>query len=147
VYEYAKQCLPNYQVFDEYRYFTPGTQAGIYRFKGVNLGLSICEDIWDGGPLAALKKSGSDLMLNLNGSPFHASKQKVRLQLVSTRAKDLDVPIVYVNQVGGQDELVFDGGSMVVNRSGDLVATMPQFEEGLGYCEYSTEHKDILLST
>src|SRR5690606_25015009 len=107
VYEYAKQCLPTYQVFDEYRYFTPGTQAGIYRFKVFNHGLQDCEDIWDGGPLAALKKSGSDLMLNLNGSPFHASKQKVRLQLVSTRAKDLDVPIVYVNQVGGQDELVF----------------------------------------
>lgn len=147
VYEYAKQCLPNYQVFDEYRYFTPGKRIGIYVFKGVNLGVSICEDIWDGGPLAELKKSGSDLMLNLNGSPFHASKQKVRLQLVSKRAKDLDVPIVYVNQVGGQDELVFDGGSMVVNRSGELVAAMPQFEEGLGSCDFCFEKKDVLLHT
>lgn len=144
IYEYAKQCLPNYQVFDEYRYFTPGRGVGNFMFKGVKLGISICEDIWDGGPLSALKQAGLDLLLNLNGSPFHADKQQVRLDLVRRRARELDVPIVYVNQVGGQDELVFDGGSMALNRKGGLIAGVNQFEEALGYCEFSSEQLDIV---
>lgn len=144
VYEYAKQCLPNYQVFDEYRYFTLGAEVGNYQFRGVSLGLSICEDIWDGGPLAALKKSGTDLMLNLNGSPFHAKKQNIRRALVCKRALELDVPIIYVNQVGGQDELVFDGGSMAVNRAGEVVGGFPQFEEGLAYCNFSIADRDLV---
>lgn len=146
VYEYAKQCLPNYQVFDEYRYFTSGEAVGVFAYKGINLGVSICEDIWDGGPLEALKKSGTDLMLNLNGSPFHANKQRVREALVCKRAKELDVPIVYVNQVGGQDELVFDGGSMAVSRAAKIVARIPQFQEGLHFCEFSIADKDFVVA-
>ncbi len=144
IYEYAKQCLPNYQVFDEYRYFTPGNTVGLVQCKGVKLGISICEDIWDGGPLTQLKNSGSDLMLNLNGSPFHQKKQELRRSLVAKRARDLDVPIVYVNQVGGQDELVFDGGSMFVNRNGEVVGGLPQFEEDLLCAEFNTDQHDIV---
>lgn len=144
IYEYAKQCLPNYQVFDEYRYFTPGKEVGNFSLKGVKIGISICEDIWDGGPLAALKQAGLDLLLNLNGSPFHADKQKVRIALVRKRVQELGVPIVYVNQVGGQDELVFDGGSMALDREGEIVTGISQFQEALGYCVFSAEDLDLV---
>ncbi len=144
LYEYAKQVLPNYQVFDEYRYFEPGQAVGVIHFRGVNLGISICEDIWDGGPLEKLKKSGADLMLNLNGSPFHVNKQTIRKNLVKKRALDLDVPIVYVNQVGGQDELVFDGGSMSVNRKGKLISALPQFQEVMELTNFDLESQDLV---
>ena len=144
VYEYAKQCLPNYQVFDEYRYFTPGSAVGTFPYKGVNIGISICEDIWDGGPLSALKESGAELMLNLNGSPFHASKQQMRESLVCLRARELAMPIVYVNQVGGQDELVFDGGSMAVDSLGNIVQRAPLFEQSLLHVEYDKQKNNVV---
>ena len=137
VFEYAKQCLPNYQVFDEKRYFNSGNVPGLFDIDGVRLGLSICEDIWDGRPLEQLKDA--DVVLNLNASPFHQDKQYQREQLVSERARQVDAPIIYVNQVGGQDELVFDGGSMVFSRKGELVAKTPMFEA----CVFSVEFDPI----
>lgn len=136
IFEYAKQCLPNYQVFDEKRYFTEGTKAGVFTYRGATFGLSICEDIWDGSPLIQLKDSAIDVVLNLNASPFHKDKQVEREKLVMERAKSLGASIVYVNQVGGQDELVFDGGSLVVDKCGDVVARLPLFDEQLYTHDY-----------
>ena len=129
VFEYAKSCLPNYQVFDEKRYFVEGDQSGVFDFHGLRVGLSICEDIWDGAPIQALKDAHVDVVLNLNASPFHLDKQAEREALLSERARHIQAPIIYVNQVGGQDELVFDGGSMVVSAEGEVLARAPLFDE------------------
>ena len=125
-FEYAKQCLPNYQVFDEKRYFTPGDRSGVFDFKGLRIGVTICEDIWNGAPLAQLKDV--DLVLNLNASPFHQGKQAVREKLVCGRANEVNAPIFFVNQVGGQDELVFDGASFVAVPGDGVISRFPQFE-------------------
>lgn len=129
IFSYAKRCLPNYQVFDEKRYFAEGRTTGQFQFKGLKLALSICEDIWDGSPLHELAEAPIDLVLNLNASPFHKNKQAEREHLVSKRAQYVDAPILYVNQVGGQDELVFDGGSMAFDREGRLIARAQSFVE------------------
>ncbi len=129
--EYAKQHLPNYQVFDEKRYFTEGDRLVCATFMGVKLALTVCEDIWHAGPAEQAKAAGADIILNLNASPFHANKQSEREALLSQRAKEAGMPIVYVNQVGGQDELVFDGGSMVVSAQGELLHRAPMFEDSL----------------
>lgn len=131
IFEYAKQCLPNYQVFDEKRYFVAGTQSGTFTFKGCRIGLSICEDIWHSEPVAQLKAHQAQLILNLNASPFHAGKTHVRQQVVVQRAIESGAAIIYVNQVGGQDELVFDGGSMVVDAEGQSVFSAAHFKETL----------------
>ncbi len=129
--QYAKQKLPNYRVFDEVRYFAPGTTATVIEIKGVKVGLSICEDIWYAEPMELCKNSGAELMINLNASPFHVEKLQERKAQLATRALQGNMPIIYVNQVGGQDELVFDGNSMAVNRQGEVVALSPAFEEHL----------------
>ena len=128
--EYAKQCLPNYQVFDEKRYFSAGSSACVVEIHGVRVGLSICEDIWDPKPARQARQAGAELLVNLNASPFHLDKQQQRQQVVAQRARENQLAIVYVNQVGGQDELVFDGGSFAVNASGELLARAPAYEEG-----------------
>ncbi|AHH94447.1 NAD+ synthase [Kutzneria viridogrisea] len=129
---YAKHHLPNYGVFDEFRYFVPGDKLPIVRWHGVDLGLVICEDIWqDGGPIAGLGQAGVDLVLCLNGSPYERNKDDTRAQLVARRAAEAGAPIAYVNLVGGQDELVFDGDSLVMNPDGTLLARAPQFVEHL----------------
>ncbi len=132
---YHKRLLPNNSVFDEQRYFTPGFESDpleLYVIGGVKVGVSICEDIWSPfGPLAEQAAAGAELNVNINGSPFRAEKDLVREQLVSTRAADSHCAVVYVNQVGGQDELVFDGGSFVVDHEGALLARAPQFAEAL----------------
>ncbi|MFT7387993.1 MAG: NAD+ synthase (glutamine-hydrolyzing) [Candidatus Endobugula sp.] len=139
--EYAKQRLPNYQVFDEKRYFEPGTQATVFDCKGVPTALSICEDIWHEAPLLQAKAAGAKLMVNINASPFHQHKQQERLDLLSRRAQQGNMAIVYVNQVGGQDELVFDGGSFAVNADGHCEIQAPLFEEGLflAQCEVTDD--------
>ncbi|ROQ17045.1 NAD+ synthase (glutamine-hydrolysing) [Marinimicrobium koreense] len=129
--EYAKQCLPNYQVFDEVRYFVPGDSACVFDLKGVPTALTICEDIWQPGPVEQARDAGAKLMLNLNASPFHKGKPREREQLLAERARQGHMPIVYVNQVGGQDELVFDGGSVAVNAQGDLCRRLPAWQESL----------------
>ena len=128
--EYRKQALPNYQVFDEKRYFEPGTEACVISVQGVKVGLSICEDIWEPGPSQQAAEAGAELLLNLNSSPYHRGKRQERWDLVAGRAQETGCAIVYVNQVGGQDELVFDGGSFAVDATGTVLAAAPNFEEG-----------------
>ena len=133
---YDKHLLPNYSVFDEERYFTPGSAFSLFTIAGVNVGVTICEDIWQSeGPVKAQAQAGAALNININGSPFHRGKFDERQQMVSERAKDNSCAIVYVNQVCGQDELVFDGGSMVFDHHGDLVMRSPQFEEKLTFVD------------
>jgi len=128
--EYHKQCLPNYQVFDEKRYFQPGDSPCVVDIGGVRMGLTICEDIWEPGPVRDAAQAGAELILNLNSSPYHRGKRIERWELVMERARSNRCPVVYVNQVGGQDELVFDGGSFAVDAQGELVAAAPNFVEG-----------------
>ncbi|MFC5994927.1 NAD+ synthase [Pseudonocardia hispaniensis] len=129
---YYKHHLPNYGVFDEFRYFHAGDDLPVIRYRGVDLGVVICEDIWqDGGPVAAYSEIGLDLMLCLNGSPYERAKDDVRGELVAARAREAGAPIAYVNLVGGQDELVFDGDSMVVDAAGVVLARAPQFVDHL----------------
>ncbi|VUD68297.1 Glutamine-dependent NAD(+) synthetase [Thalassocella blandensis] len=142
--EYAKHCLPNYQVFDEKRYFVPGSEMPTFQVGGVTIGMSICEDIWEGAPLGELKKAGIDLLLNLNASPYHQNKQAIRETLIQQRTQELDASILYVNQVGGQDELVFDGGSMAWDAQGVMVARSPLFEADLKAVTYEIEQKRLV---
>ena len=128
--EYAKQCLPNYRVFDEKRYFEAGSAACVVDIHGLPTALSVCEDIWESGPGVQAREAGAALILNLNSSPFHRGKPGQRQDLLAQRARENDIPIVYVNQVGGQDELVFDGGSFAVAADGSLVAAAPHYREG-----------------
>jgi NAD+ synthase (glutamine-hydrolysing) len=127
-----KHHLPNYGVFDERRYYKPGTSLDIIRLHGVEVGMVICEDIWqDGGPVAALGQAGVDLVVSPNASPYERNKDDQRLPLVARRAAEAGAPIVYLNLVGGQDELVFDGDSLVVSASGEVLTRAPQFVEHL----------------
>ncbi len=128
---YRKQCLPNYQVFDERRYFKAGNQPCIAEVNGLRLGFTICEDLWDEGPTSQLASESLDLLVNINASPFHRGKAMERRRLLARRAGAIGAPITYVNLVGGQDELVFDGGSLVVDRDGNALVQAPQFEAGL----------------
>ena len=135
--EHYKRLLPNYAVFDENRYFTPGTDSlDLVEINGVRCGLVICEDLWSPtGPILDQARGGAEVILCPNASPFRQGKALDRDILVSTRATDNSVFIVYANQVGGQDELVFDGGSVVFNHEGRLLARAPQFEEHLMVCD------------
>ncbi len=132
---YRKRLLPNYAVFDEARYFTPGSESDpleLYVVRGVKVGISICEDIWSpNGPLATQASGGAELNININGSPYHRNKVAGRERMLATRAADASCALVYVNQVGGQDELVFDGASMAFDADGNLLARAAQFEEEL----------------
>ena len=129
---YHKRALPDYGVFDEERYFSPGSHAlDLYEINGVTVGISICEDLWiPGGPIAELAAGGAQLIINVNASPFEQAKMAIREAQIRGRIDESGVPIVYVNQVGGQDEIVFDGGSMAFDAHGDIVARAPQFVEG-----------------
>lgn len=130
---YAKQQLPNHQVFDERRYFVPGHDAAVFEQNGVRLALTICEDIWHTAPAQAAKAAGAELILNLNASPFHAGKASERQAEVALRCREAALPVVYCNLVGGQDELIFDGGSFVLQADGSPALQAPWFEEVL-YC-------------
>ena len=129
---YIKHHLPNYGVFDEFRNFKPGNHSLVIRVVGVDIGIAICEDIWqEGGPVAELAKRNIGLFLVPNGSPFEANKNDLRLALVQRRAQQINAPLAYVNMTGGQDDLVFDGDTIVVDADGSLIARAPQFEDGL----------------
>lgn len=125
---YHKQYLPNYDVFDEKRYFTAGTQSVAVDFKGQKLGLVICEDLWQDEPINQLKLHHVDLVIAINASPYDYEKQLHRKQLVQNHAKRTGLPIVYVNQVGGQDELVFDGASLICNDKGEITQQLSSFK-------------------
>jgi len=128
---YHKRLLPNYAVFDEQRYFTPGVHPlSLYSIAGVRVGIAICEDAWaPTGPIFDQGAGGAELVVILNGSPYFRARREERERMIATRAEDAHAAVVYVNQIGGQDELVFDGGSFVVDDQGDLLARLPQFDE------------------
>ncbi len=128
--EYRKQCLPNYQVFDEKRYFQPGDAPCVIDIEGVRVGLTVCEDIWFEQPAQQAAQAGAELLLNLNASPYHRGKRGERWQQLGRRAREAGIPVVYVNLVGGQDELVFDGGSFAVSSDGEVCAAAPDFVAG-----------------
>ncbi|HEY6741764.1 MAG TPA: NAD+ synthase [Lapillicoccus sp.] len=129
---YAKHHLPNYGVFDEYRIFAPGESLTVVRVHGVDVAIAICEDLWqEGGPVAQTRDAGAELLLVINGSPYEREKDDTRLDLVRRRAAQAGCALAYLNLVGGQDELVFDGDSMVVGADGTVLARGPQFVESL----------------
>lgn len=133
---YRKQLLPNYNVFDEQRYFKPGFENPLFTINDVCFGVTICEDIWQAdGPVAKQASLGAVLNVNINGSPFHSGKLNVRHEMIGSRAKDNQCTVAYVNQVGGQDELVFDGGSVIMSADGSLVASAAQFIEEFLVCD------------
>jgi NAD+ synthase (glutamine-hydrolysing) len=127
---YHKHYLPNYGVFDENRYFQAGRKAPIFLINGVHVGINICEDVWyPTGPMTSQAYAGAEVIININGSPYYAGKGTFREEMLATRAADNSVIVVYLNMVGGQDELVFDGGSMVFNEQGALIARTKEFAE------------------
>ncbi|ROS73055.1 NAD+ synthase [Cellulomonas sp. PhB143] len=128
---YDKRHLPNYGVFDEFRIFTPGSRPATLEVRGRRVGLLICEDIWQDGPTADVARLGCDLLLVVNGSPYEEGKEGARTDLVARRAAQVGAPVAYVNMVGGQDDLVFDGGSIVTAADGTVLAQAPRFDEHL----------------
>jgi NAD+ synthase (glutamine-hydrolysing) len=141
---YNKQLLPNYSVFDEDRYFTPGNSFSLFTIAGVHAGVTICEDIWQAdGPVDQQAKAGATLNININGSPYHRGKFDERQHMVSERARTNSCAIVYVNQVCGQDELVFDGGSMVFDHRGDMLMRAEQFGESLSFIDIEVNESQV----
>ena len=148
---YAKCHLPNYGVFDEFRNFVPGDKTLVVRIHGVDVGIAICEDLWiDGGITSQLAARKPGLVIVPNGSPYERNKDDVRLALVSTRARQAGAPLVYVNMTGGQDDLVFDGDSIVVDGAGAVIARAPQFEDGIAVVDIDvatkTSSPDVVIS-
>lgn len=125
---YDKQCLPNYGVFDEKRYFTAGDQTCVLDIGGTQFGLLICEDLWQPEPIAKAKQAGAEIILSLNASPFDANKAEKRLEMMRRRQQETDLPILYVNLVGGQDELIFCGRSFALNKQGDIAVLADFFK-------------------
>jgi NAD+ synthase (glutamine-hydrolysing) len=129
---YAKHELPNNEVFDEVRYFTPGSAPCVFDIEGCAIGVIICEDAWHAGPAAQAKGAGAQVLISLNASPYHLHKETLRLQVLRKEIGATGLPLIYVNAVGGQDELVFDGGSFALDSKGLVATAMPQFESGIG---------------
>ena len=143
---YKKQHLPNYQVFDEVRYFTPGDEAQVVHIKGVPVGLTVCEDIWFAGPARKAVAAGARLIININASPFHINKRQEREQALKARVAESQVPIVYTNMVGGQDELVFDGNSLVIDQHGAIRFSAPAFVEGVYSVQFNWDGSSVTLA-
>ena len=138
---YHKTYLPNYGVFDEDRYFQSGKTSGVYRLNGVSFGVTICEDIWyPGGPARQQALAGdAEVLINISSSPFHDGKELLREQMIATRATDNSAVLAFCNLVGGQDELIFDGGSLIVDQEGRVIARAPRFEEDLLVADVDVE--------
>jgi NAD+ synthase (glutamine-hydrolysing) len=132
---YRKVSLPNAEVFDEERYFEPGSEAGVFDVAGVKIGINICEDVWLPTAPRLAQQAGAQIILSLNASPYHIDKQQDRYDIVTARVRETKLPIVYVNMVGGQDELVFDGASFAMNADGNITHQLPQFDDALGLIE------------
>ena len=132
---YRKQSLPNYGVFDEERYFTRGKDASVFAINGVRIGLNICEDIWNAGPMAANRAAGAECVIAINGSPYEITSQLGREAQLQSRIAEVGIPGIYLNMVGGQDELVFDGGSFAMTAEGEVCFRAPSFDEGLHMVE------------
>jgi NAD+ synthase (glutamine-hydrolysing) len=135
---YKKQHLPNYSVFDEKRYFKPGDLPCVVNIRDVPVGITVCEDVWKSGPVRQTVAAGARLLININASPFHAGKREDRELLLSCLARKSAIPMMYVNLVGGQDELVFDGGSFVVDQEGEVTRRAPSCEAGLFVVDFET---------
>ncbi len=133
---YRKRALPNYGVFDEQRYFTAGSQPCVFEFNGTFIGLTICEDVWRPGIIEDNKQAGAELLLTLNASPFNSGKIHQREAVICSQVKATQIPLVYVNQIGGQDELIFDGASFVVAANGDIVFRAAEFKEQISVVEF-----------
>jgi NAD+ synthase (glutamine-hydrolysing) len=133
---YRKRVLPNYGVFDEQRYFTEGDQPCVFEFNGTFIGLTICEDVWKDGIIEDNKQAGAELLLTLNASPFNSGKIHQRETIICNQVKAARIPLVYVNQVGGQDELIFDGASFVVDSEGEIVFRAAEFKEQISVVEF-----------
>ena len=146
---YAKQELPNHEVFDEVRYFVPGNQPCVFECEGIQYGLILCEDAWHPGPAKQAHAAGAKILLVSNASPYHLKKEALRIDVLRSHIDQTKMPLVYVNAVGGQDELVFDGGSFALNKNSEVVMSMPQFETGLGIVNVSPtgELEKSLIST
>ena len=128
-----KSCLPNYQVFDEKRYFTAGDEAAVFECQGFRIGLLVCEDIWEPEPARRARAAGAELLVVINASPFEVNRQQVRERVVRERVAESQIPVVYLNLCGGQDELVFDGNSFVMDAQGQVVMRAPAYTDAL-YC-------------
>ncbi|NOT14328.1 MAG: NAD+ synthase [Methylotenera sp.] len=139
---YHKHILPNYGVFDEKRYFSAGREALVFAHEGLNIGVLICADVWEAAPAIASKNAGAQVLVALNASPFHIDKQSTRYDKLRQRALDTQLPVIYANMVGGQDELVFDGASFVVNDKGVLTHELPAFAPSLALIAF--EHTNVL---
>jgi len=135
VHSYAKQKLPNSEVFDEVRYFQPGNMPCVFDIEGLRIGLIICEDAWHSGPAMATKQAGAELIVIPNASPFHLEKTNLRQEILQNQVRETGLPMLYANLVGGQDELVFDGASFAMNAQGEVVFCAPQFVEDLSFIE------------
>ena len=140
---YHKQALPNYTVFDEKRYFREGRAARVFDCAGVRIGLLICEDIWEAEPAAKAAADGAQLLLVINASPYDTRQAATREALLAQRARENDLPIAYVNVIGGQDDLLFDGASLLVAASGEVVARAPSFEEHLLFAEFDPDTRTL----
>ena len=134
---YFKQDLPNYGVFDEKRYFTAATETCVVPFRGHQLGLLICEDLWQPGPALAAKAAGAELLLTINASPYDQEKPWIRRELMAERCDQTGLPLIYLNQVCGQDELIFDGCSKVFNSQGELTHKLAPFAEELALVRFA----------
>lgn len=143
--EYAKQELPNFTVFDEKRYFTPGNQPSVFELKNIRMGLLICEDIWHPGPIKQAKQAGAELIISMNASPYDRKQIRAREAILKKCVKETQLPILYANLIGGQDELVFDGGSMVVNAQGDIIQQAPYYEEDHLLVELEKQNQTIRI--
>jgi predicted amidohydrolase len=135
---YYKQRLPSYEVFDEERYFDSGEGACVLTLKGVRCGVNICADVWEAGAADLAREAGAEMLLVLNASPYHIGKRERRTEVLRQRIASTGLPVVYANLAGGQDELVFDGGSFVLDSRGTLCCQLPQFEEALASSTSST---------
>ncbi len=141
---YRKQLLPNYSVFDEERYFEAGTEAATFKINGIRLGLTICEDLWGAQPAARSRSAGAEVLLAINGSPYEIRSQQKREDVVRKRLAETGIPAVYLNLVGGQDELVFDGGSFAMTRDGEVAFRAPAFDEGLYRVELRADASGVV---
>jgi NAD+ synthetase len=134
---YRKRCLPNYTVFDEQRYFNPGGDPCIVDVDGIRVGIIICEDVWCAGPATAARDAGAQLIVVPNGSPYHTRQQTLRREVVAARARETGLAIIYVNRTGGQDELVFDGASFIVDGSGAVAQQLPAWHDTVAFAEFN----------
>ncbi|MBT8448379.1 MAG: NAD+ synthase, partial [Gammaproteobacteria bacterium] len=144
---YFKHALPNYAVFDEKRYFTTGSDACVVDFKGFKLGITICEDLWVTEPALMAKDAGAELILNISASPFNIGKVQARLETFRSRVTETNLPIMAVNLVGGQDELVFDGSSFVLDSDGQVIASLAAFEESMALVTANKSESGITLAS